>query len=86
MGAQAGLTPLGQLHQQRIIRAQDLLERTEASVEEIAARCGMGTATTLRRTSAELSVPARRPTAPPSAAESSRQELHPPERRSRTTR
>jgi transcriptional regulator GlxA family with amidase domain len=25
------------------------LERTEASVEQIAVRCGMGTATTLRR-------------------------------------
>lgn len=49
MRAEAGLTPLGWLHQQRITRAQDLLERTEASVEHIAARCGMGTATTLRR-------------------------------------
>jgi transcriptional regulator GlxA family with amidase domain len=49
MRAEVGLTPLGWLHQQRIIRAQDLLERTEASVEQIAARCGMGTATTLRR-------------------------------------
>ncbi len=49
MRAELGLTPLGWLHQQRIIRAQDLLERTEASVEQIAARCGMGTATTLRR-------------------------------------
>jgi transcriptional regulator GlxA family with amidase domain len=49
MRAELGLTPLGWLHQQRITRAQDLLERTEASVEQIAARCGMGTATTLRR-------------------------------------
>jgi transcriptional regulator GlxA family with amidase domain len=49
MRAEAGLTPLDWLHQQRIRRAQDLLERTEASVEQIAARCGMGTATTLRR-------------------------------------
>jgi AraC family transcriptional regulator, transcriptional activator FtrA len=49
MGAETGLTPLGWLHQQRITRAQDLLERTEASIEQIAARCGMGTATTLRR-------------------------------------
>jgi transcriptional regulator GlxA family with amidase domain len=49
MRAEAGLTPLGWLHQQRISRAQDLLERTGASVEQIAARCGMGTATTLRR-------------------------------------
>ncbi len=49
MRAEAGLTPLGWLHQQRITRAQALLERTEATVEQIAARCGMGTATTLRR-------------------------------------
>jgi transcriptional regulator GlxA family with amidase domain len=49
MRAEAGLTPLGWLHQQRITRAQELLERTNASVELIAARCGMGTATTLRR-------------------------------------
>jgi AraC family transcriptional activator FtrA len=49
MHAETGLTPLGWLHQQRITRAQDLLERTDASVEQIAARCGMGTATTLRR-------------------------------------
>jgi transcriptional regulator GlxA family with amidase domain len=49
MRAEIGLTPLAWLHQQRVIRAQDLLERTEATVEQIAARCGMGTATTLRR-------------------------------------
>jgi AraC family transcriptional activator FtrA len=49
MRAEVGLTPLGWLHQQRITRAQDLLERTDISVEQIAARCGMGTATTLRR-------------------------------------
>jgi AraC family transcriptional activator FtrA len=49
MRSETGLTPLGWLHQQRISRAQDLLERTEASIEQIAARCGMGTATTLRR-------------------------------------
>jgi transcriptional regulator GlxA family with amidase domain len=49
MHAEAGLTPLGWLHRQRITRAQDLLERTEASVEQVATQCGMGTATTLRR-------------------------------------
>src|ERR1700728_4280308 len=49
MRAEVGLAPLGWLHQQRIARAQDLLERTEASGEQVAARCGMGTATTLRR-------------------------------------
>lgn len=41
--------PLEWLHQQRIARAQELLERTDASVEQIAASCGMGTAATLRR-------------------------------------
>ena len=45
--SQAG--PLDWLHQQRIARAQELLERTDASVEQIAASCGMGTAATLRR-------------------------------------
>jgi transcriptional regulator GlxA family with amidase domain len=49
MRAETGLAPLEWLHHQRIVRAQDLLERTEASVEQIAGRCGMGTATTLRR-------------------------------------
>jgi transcriptional regulator GlxA family with amidase domain len=49
MRAETGLSPLGWLHQQRITRAQDLLERTDATVEQVAARCGMGTATTLRR-------------------------------------
>ncbi|HEY3954276.1 MAG TPA: helix-turn-helix domain-containing protein [Streptosporangiaceae bacterium] len=49
MRAETGLSPLGWLQQQRITRAQDLLERTDASVEQIAVRCGMGTATTLRR-------------------------------------
>ena len=49
MRAETGSAPLEWLHRQRVNRAQDLLERTEASVEQIAARCGMGTATTLRR-------------------------------------
>jgi transcriptional regulator GlxA family with amidase domain len=49
MRAETGLTPLDWLHRQRILRAQDLLERTDASVEQIATRCGMGTAATLRR-------------------------------------
>jgi transcriptional regulator GlxA family with amidase domain len=37
------------LHQQRIARAQELLESTDASVEQVAAGCGLGTAATLRR-------------------------------------
>ncbi|MGC0416694.1 helix-turn-helix domain-containing protein [Embleya sp. AB8] len=47
--AVAGTTPLRWLLTQRIRRAQELLEVTDDSVERIAARTGMGTATTLRR-------------------------------------
>ena len=49
MQAELEAGPLDWLHQQRIARAQELLERTDASVEQIAASCGMGTAATLRR-------------------------------------
>lgn len=49
MRAETGTGPLDWLHRQRVMRAQDLLERTDASVEQVAARCGLGTATTLRR-------------------------------------
>jgi len=49
MIAEVGIAPLAWIHNQRILRAQDLLERTDAGIEEVAARCGMGTATTLRR-------------------------------------
>ncbi|KQR17234.1 GlxA family transcriptional regulator [Cellulomonas sp. Leaf334] len=49
MLAELEVGPLEWLHQQRIARAQELLERTDATVEQIAASCGMGTATTLRR-------------------------------------
>ncbi|MGN5631026.1 helix-turn-helix domain-containing protein [Streptomyces sp. AC154] len=44
-----GTTPLRWLHTQRIRRAQELLETTDATVDTIAAATGMGTATTLRR-------------------------------------
>ncbi|MGW0802435.1 helix-turn-helix domain-containing protein [Nonomuraea sp. NPDC002799] len=44
-----GVTPLRWLHDQRIRRAQELLETTDAGIEQIAARTGMGTAATLRR-------------------------------------
>ena len=47
--AELGMGPLEWLHQQRIGRAQGLLERTDASIEQVAASCGMGTAATLRR-------------------------------------
>lgn len=49
MQAELQTGPLDWLHQQRITRAQELLERTDASVEQVAASCGMGTAATLRR-------------------------------------
>ena len=49
MHAELRAGPLDWLHQQRIARAQELLERTDASVEQVAVSCGMGTATTLRR-------------------------------------
>jgi AraC family transcriptional regulator, transcriptional activator FtrA len=49
MQAELQAGPLHWLHQQRIARAQELLERTDASVEQIAASCGMGTTATLRR-------------------------------------
>jgi transcriptional regulator GlxA family with amidase domain len=49
MHAELQVGPLDWLHQQRIARAQELLERTNASVEQIAGSCGMGTAATLRR-------------------------------------
>jgi AraC family transcriptional regulator, transcriptional activator FtrA len=49
MHAELQASPLDWLHQQRITRAQELLERTDATVEQIAAISGMGTAATLRR-------------------------------------
>jgi AraC family transcriptional activator FtrA len=47
--AVTGLSPLRWLHAQRVRYAQELLETSGLSVEQIAARTGMGTATTLRR-------------------------------------
>ncbi|MFA6576226.1 MAG: helix-turn-helix domain-containing protein, partial [Nocardioides sp.] len=44
-----GLPPQQWLHAERVRTAQELLETSDAPIEEIAARCGMGTATTLRR-------------------------------------
>ncbi|MEV4534402.1 helix-turn-helix domain-containing protein [Asanoa sp. NPDC049518] len=44
-----GTTPLQWLSTQRIRRAQELLENTDASIDAIAEAAGMGTATTLRR-------------------------------------
>ncbi|MET9633444.1 helix-turn-helix domain-containing protein [Lentzea sp. NPDC006480] len=47
--AVTGTTPLQWLHTQRIRRAQELLEMTDDSVDQVAEASGMGTATTLRR-------------------------------------
>jgi len=56
--AVAGTSPLRWLLTQRVRRAQELLETSDLSVEQIAARTGMGTATTLRRHfSRQLGVP-----------------------------
>lgn len=49
MQAELQTGPLDWLHHQRISRAQELLERTDASIDQIAGSCGMGTAATLRR-------------------------------------
>ncbi|MFB9931465.1 GlxA family transcriptional regulator [Amycolatopsis halotolerans] len=49
MRAEFGSAPLNWLHRQRLARAQELLERTDSPVEQIAASCGMGSAATLRR-------------------------------------
>lgn len=46
---QTGTTPLQWLLRQRVHRAQELLETTDLPVEEIAGRCGFGTAVTLRQ-------------------------------------
>jgi AraC family transcriptional regulator, transcriptional activator FtrA len=56
--AVAGTSPLRWLLTQRVRRAQELLETSDLSVEQIASRTGMGTATTLRRHfSHQLGVP-----------------------------
>ncbi|MFF7445456.1 MULTISPECIES: helix-turn-helix domain-containing protein [unclassified Streptomyces] len=47
--AATGTTPLRWLLTQRIRRAQELLETTDAGVDAVATATGMGTATTLRR-------------------------------------
>jgi AraC family transcriptional regulator, transcriptional activator FtrA len=47
--AVTGVTPLRWLNDQRVRRAQELLETTDDSVEVSASRTGTGTAATLRR-------------------------------------
>jgi AraC family transcriptional activator FtrA len=46
--AETGASPLRWLTQARVLEAQRLLECTDLPVEAVAARCGFGTATTLR--------------------------------------
>jgi transcriptional regulator GlxA family with amidase domain len=46
--AETGTTPHHWLTGQRVLYAQRLLETTELSVDQIAARCGLGSAATLR--------------------------------------
>jgi AraC family transcriptional activator FtrA len=47
--ARIGTNPLAWLHEQRLRRAQELLEQTDHSVDLIARRSGFATAATLRR-------------------------------------
>ena len=49
MRAELQVGPLDWLHHQRIARARELLERTDAPIDRIAVSSGMGTAATLRR-------------------------------------
>ncbi|MGI5126338.1 GlxA family transcriptional regulator [Pseudonocardia sp. CA-107938] len=49
MQAEVGARPFDWLHRERVALAQELLECSDASVEQVAARSGLGTATTLRR-------------------------------------
>ena len=46
--AETGTTPLQWLLRQRVLEAQRLLEGTDLPVEDVAARCGFGTAASLR--------------------------------------
>lgn len=47
--ARLGTNPLSWLHQQRVRRAQELLERTDLTIESVAAQVGLGSAAVLRR-------------------------------------
>lgn len=46
---QAGTTPLQWLVRQRVHRAQELLETTDLSVEEVAGHCGFGSSVAMRQ-------------------------------------
>ena len=47
---QIGVTPARFVERARVEGARRLLEESSASVDEVAARCGFGTAETMRRT------------------------------------
>ncbi len=47
--AETGMTPLRWLHAQRVLAAREALEATPDAVEDVAARCGFGTAANLRK-------------------------------------
>ena len=46
--AETGTTPAAWVARQRVARAQELLERTDVPVDEVARRCGFGTGALLR--------------------------------------
>jgi transcriptional regulator GlxA family with amidase domain len=46
--AETGTTPLKWLHNQRVLEARRLLEHTDLSIEQVAARAGFGSAPSLR--------------------------------------
>ena len=46
--ASTGMTPGDWITQQRLAQAKDLLERSTLAIEQVAARSGLGTATTMR--------------------------------------
>ncbi len=49
MQAELQTGPLEWLHRQRVVRAQEVLEATDAGMDVVAARSGLGSAATLRR-------------------------------------
>ncbi|GAA1974187.1 helix-turn-helix domain-containing protein [Terrabacter lapilli] len=49
MHAEVGTGPLEWIHRERLFLARQLLEMSDASVEHVAARAGLGSAATLRR-------------------------------------
>lgn len=62
--AETNMTPMRWLNLQRVLEAQRLLEATDLAIDEIARRCGLGTAVSLR---AQLARHAGHPLHPQSA-------------------